>query len=462
MTIGLSISGVQNGAISVKSNIDRLIWTIIAIVSIQFLSPVCAEDWTRFRGANGSGIAASANLPETWSESENVSWSIELPGPGSSSPIIVGDKVLVTCYTGYGLDAAKPGNPGDLKRHLICYDIATGKELWLATVEAEKDEDAWEGFILEHGFASSTPATDGERIYMACGKTGLAAFDMNGNRLWLKSMGTESDPAKWGDGSSPIVWKNLVIMNAGNTGNMIIAFDSESGVEAWRKEDKSLTNCWSTPIIVEVDGHEELVCAAPGRIFALDPEKGTELWTAVSPIAQTVCASLVFDDKTVFLMGGRQGAAIGIRCGGSGDVSETHTIWKAPLRSGIGTPVIVDGRMYWTSSGIAYCASCETGAVVFQERIEFPKVAGESGEQKGPRGDYASPIAVGNRILVINRGGQAQWLEASEEYSPVGGGMFASDPGSFNGTPAVGNDSLFIRSNTRLYCIAKGGKKKVD
>ncbi len=416
------------------------------------------EDWTRFRGENGSGVVASANVPSTWSETSNLRWSVELPGPGSSSPIVLGDRAYVTCYTGYGVTREDAGDVGKLERHLICFDLKKGKEIWRATVAASEAEDEWKGFIQEHGFASSTPATDGKRIFMQCGKTGLAAFDLDGKQLWIKPMGAESDPYKWGDGASPIVWNDLVIANAGITGHKIMAFKADSGEVAWEHGDESFTNNWSTPILVKTANREELVCAAPGSIFGLDPATGKQLWTAKSTIDQTVCGSLVQHDGAVFLMGGQKGDAIGIRCGGDGDVSETHTLWTGNLRSGICTPVVIDGRMYWSSQGMAFCASCETGEEIFRERIKVEGAAEESAEgqkRSGPAGDYASPIAVGNRILVIRAKGQSQWWEASKEYLPSGDSEFASDKSLYNGTPAVAGDAILIRSNKKLYCVSK-------
>ncbi len=424
----------------------------VLLVVLFFSANAClmAEDWPRFRGPNGSGISDSNVVPMSWSDSENIKWKMELPGPGGSSPIVYGDKVFVTCYTGYGVDQDSPGNPSDLKRHLLCYHKADGNLLWQAEVASTHDEDPYEGFITEHGYASCTPVTDGERVYVMFGKTGVVAFDMDGKQLWLTNVGTGSDPYKWGNGGSCIDFQELLIVNAANVGNSIVALKKSDGSEVWKYQDEELTNCWSTPIIVSTNGREELVTCVPGKILSLDPNSGEELWFADSPIANTTCASVVQLDGVVFAMGGRGGDAIGVRCGGSGDVSDSHTVWREKLRSGIGTPVIMHGHLYWTSTGKAFCASCETGKAIYTERLP----ADEKKSAGRPTGDYASAVAVGDKVLLTTRSGKTYILKATPSYENLAENEFSEDEGPFNGTPAVSDGELFIRSDKMLYCVS--------
>ncbi len=411
-----------------------------------------ADDWPRFRGPNGSGYGAAANVPLSWSDTEHVSWKAKLPGPGASSPIVVGDRVLVTCYTGYGTDRDNPGKPSDLQRHLLCFDRHSGTQLWQATVASTHDEDAYQGFITEHGYASSTPVTDGEQVYVMFGKTGVAAFDLDGRQLWLTNVGTESDPARWGNGGSCILFGDLVIVNAANVGHAIIGLNKKDGSEAWKYFDPEMTSCWSTPILVSAAGRQELVNCVPGKILALDPASGKELWVADSPINSTTCASLVEQDGTVFAMGGRAGDAIAVRCGGNGDVSETHTVWKSKLRSGIGTPVVSDGKLFWTATGIAFCARCDNGETVYKERLPGPA---PGAQRRRPAGDYASAITLGEKVLLTLRSGAVHVLPMSDTFSVERTNQFADDAGPFHGTPAVSDGQLFIRSDNFLYCIAQ-------
>ncbi len=343
---------------------------MIAIVLFSAASATNAENWARFRGPNGSGISSSTGIPSQWSLDENVQWTVDLPGPGSSSPIVYGDHVFLTCYTGYGVDSKDPGEVSDLKRHLMCFDRTNGELVWQATIDSLVDEDSYQGFITEHGYASSTPVTDGEHIYVAAGKSGVYAFDMKGEKVWQVSVGEQSDPFHWGTGASPILYQNLVIVNASNMGRAIVALDKATGKEVWKYADEEFKNCWSTPIIVHAGDRDECVLSVPGRILALDPASGEERWSADSPIKRTTCGSVVADGQVVYAMGGRAGDAIAVRCGGEGDVTESHTEWTARLRSGIGTPVVASDRLYWTVSGTAFCADCKTGEYIYRERIE--------------------------------------------------------------------------------------------
>jgi outer membrane protein assembly factor BamB len=420
-----------------------------------FLLSCCAtwaaEEWTRFRGPNGSGVSEGKLAPTSWDATTNLRWKVDLPGPGASSPVVFGDRVYVTCYTGYGVVAENPGTISELKRHLICLNRNDGAELWRATVDSEHDEDVYEGFITEHGYASSTPATDGNRVFVHFGKTGLFAFDTDGKRLWKTHVGTKSDPAKWGDGASCMLYKDLVILNAGNTDHALIALNQSDGSEAWRVTDPKFTNSWSTPIIVEVEGRDELVVPMPGKILGYDPATGKELWFAESPIDETVCGSCVVGDGAVYAMGGREGRAIAVKLGGKGDVTSTHVLWKQPLRSGIGTPIVANGRLYWASRGIAYCADCKTGEYLFKER--FKNEAAEPAARR-PAGDYASPVAIGDKLLMTARNGTVHIIEAAAEFKYVGGNSFG-DESRFSGTPAIRNDQIFIRSDQTLYCVSE-------
>ena len=423
------------------------------ILTVALISSVEAEDWTRFRGDTGSGISKSA-APTKWDASTNIKWKTELPGPGSSCPIVLNDRVYLTCYTGYGLDPKEPGEASQLKRHLLCFDRAGGKELWRATVNSENDEDPFKGFITHHGYASSTPVTDGKHIFVHFGKTGLFAFDMDGKQVWKQHVGTKSDPAKWGNGASAVLYKDMVILNAGNTGNAIIAFKKSDGSEVWRVDDKKFTNSWTTPIIVKVDDHDEMIINMPGKILSYDPNSGKEIWWAKSPIERTVCGSCVYHDGVVYAMGGREGRAIAVKVGGKGDVSESHTVWTAPLRSGINTPIVADGNLVWIATGRVFCADCKTGEYVFRDRLP---TQGGAPAARGPSGDYASPVQVGDKILLTTKDGTVHVIESGKELKIVNENRFEGDSGRFNATPAISDGQIFIRSDNHLYCIAKQG-----
>lgn len=426
----------------------RWISKIAFLLAVSISVTCAAEDWTRFRGPTGNGIGASS-APTSWDAENNMKWSIDLPGPGSSCPIVLDDRIYLTCYTGYGVDQRNPGDAKDLKRHVLCFDRENGKELWRATVDSEYDEDPYKGFITHHGYASSTPVTDGKHIFVHFGKTGVFAFDMDGKQVWKQQIGTKSDPAKWGNGASCVLYNDLVIINAGNTDNSIIAFNKTDGKEIWRVKDAKFTFTWSTPIIVNVDGRDEMIINMPGKILGYDPASGEELWWAKSPIDRTVCGSCVYHDGVAYAMGGREGRAVAVRVGGKGDVTETHTVWNNSLRSGINTPIVANGNLYWIAADKIYCADCKTGEYEYTERLKA------GGKRQGPSGDYSSPVAIGDKILMVTRSGTTHVVAATDEYNKLGENSFKGDTSRFNATPAISDGQLFIRSNNKLYCIAK-------
>ncbi|HMP80093.1 MAG TPA: PQQ-binding-like beta-propeller repeat protein [Pirellulaceae bacterium] len=429
-----------------------VVGTLIVVFAVT--NSICVgDDWTRFLGPNGTATDSSASIPSTWNLSENMAWQVGLPGFGSSSPIVVGDRVFVTCYSGFGLDPEAPGNAADLRRHLVCLDRLSGQLLWDKPILSEHEEDPYQGFIREHGYASSTPASDGHRLFVLFGKSGLYAFDLDGNVLWHKNLGTFSDPAKWGDGCSPVLYKNLVIINVGNVGRALVALQQDNGEEAWRIDDERFGNSWSTPILVELPERTELVLNIPSQVIGIDPDSGKLLWHATSPVTQTTCASLAQHEGIVFVMGGRDGKAAAIRCGGSGDVTETHTVWTQPLRAGIGTPLVSDGLLYWHSNRVATCADCATGTEVFRERM--PSIATPAPERRGPAGDYASAIRAGDKIILLSRDGYAVVIACDREFKVLGIGEFGDDPGPFNATPALDGDQMFVRSNRAIYCVSQ-------
>jgi outer membrane protein assembly factor BamB len=166
--------------------------SVLALVfATATLQAATSTDWPRFLGPTGAAIVAESKVPLKWSDSENIVWKAEMPGPGSSSPIVFGDKVFITCWTGYG-DKEGASDMSKLTRQLLCLNRADGKVLWDAKVPSAVEEDPWRGYITEHGYATHTPVTDGELVYVFFGKSGALAFDMAGKQLWQTSCGTSS------------------------------------------------------------------------------------------------------------------------------------------------------------------------------------------------------------------------------------------------------------------------------
>ena len=423
------------------------------VISGFALSAVSTEavEWTRFRGPNGQGFSADAAVPTSWSATSNIKWKRELPGAGTSSPIIVGKYVFVTSYSGYGTNQ---GDISKLKRHLICLNRADGKIVWSKAVPSTGREDRASRMLMEHGYASQTPASDGTYVFAFFGKSGVVAFDMEGKKLWQTSVGTSSGRMRWGSGASPILYKNLVIVNASDENEAIVGLDKKTGKEVWKAKAGGFASCWGTPVIVKMKDRTDLVLAVPDEIWGLNPDTGKLLWYAPGVQSSSMCSSLLVKGDVVFAVGGqRPGGAVAVRCGGKGDVSKTHVVWTSSSSGRINTPVLVDNRIYWVSSGIAQCISAKDGKQVYRARLGGGN-AGGGGRRRGGQ-NYCSPIAVNGNIFMLTRSGTTHVYKAGTKFESVSTNSL-DDSSGFNSTPAVADGHLFIRSNKYLYCIAAG------
>ena len=267
-----------------------------------------------FRGPDGMGTAVDVALPDHWSATENCVWKTPLPGPGGSSPIVVGDRVFLTYYSGYAVSPDEPGAIESLARHLICVNLSDGKVVWDKGVEAVQPEKPYDSFTKLHGYASSTPASDGSAVYAFFGRSGVYAYNLSGEPLWHASVGTGTH--EWGSATSPIVFEKLVIVNASVESNSVVALDKASGKEVWRVD--GVSQSWSTPAVVDLPGDKhELVVSLQGKVFGLDPATGERLWECTG-VQDYVCPSVLVHDDVVFVTAGRQPATVAIRAGGAG------------------------------------------------------------------------------------------------------------------------------------------------
>ena len=405
-----------------------------------------ADDWTRFRGANGAGHSESTALPTKWSDAENLTWTVELPGPGSSSPIVSGDRIFVTCYSGYGVEPG--GDFSSLVRHLVCVDAKSGHILWDRSVTAPKREDRYQGYISEHGYASNSPTTDGKMVFAFHGKSGVYAYDMDGKELWSHMVGTESSNRQWGSAASLTLFNDKLIVNAAEEGRSIMALDKATGKELWKSEAATLELCYGTPsLVAREDGKTDLVIAVPGEVWGLNTETGKLAWFVVSQLTGNVSPSPVVVDNSIFVFGGfRSSGSYRIRAGGKSDVTSTHIDWHSRCSSYVATPVHHDGHLFWIDDqGIAWCLNAKTGEQVYRERVP--------GLKSGGRPIYSSPIFAGGRLYVVTRRDGTLIIPATTTFSIEAQNIIESDATDFNATPAVYGDQLLLRSNRRLYCV---------
>lgn len=395
---------------------------------------VGAEDWPQFRGPDGQGISEATDLPVTWSDTENIAWKTPMPGYGSSSPISLNGKLYLTCYSGYGTDR-DAGSMEDLTLHLLCVNAADGRILWDKSIEPVLPESRR---VRDHGYTAQTPATDGRHLYVFLGKTGVFKFDLEGNQLWQTSVGTNTH--NWGSGTSPVLYDNLVIVNASVESGSLVALNKESGKEVWRAS--GMNRSWNTPHLVRTaDGKDELAVSVEGWVLGFDPATGKELWRCEA-IDDYICPSIVSQDGILYAMGGRSSQALAIRSGGRGNVTDTHKLWHVDVGANVASPVVHDGHLYWVSdrSRSAYCLRLADGEVQYAERIgALP---------------YASALLADGRIYSVARNGETVVLAAKPQFEQLALNEL-DDRGTFNASPIVEGGRLILRSDHNLYAIGK-------
>ncbi len=436
---------------------------------------VVASDWARFRGPNGTGISPDPEpLPVEFGADKNLKWKVALPGAGVSCPIVVGDRVFVTCYSGYGVSRQDAGEMQALKRHMVCLNRGDGKVVWERTIDAVLPEDEYSGMgVPEHGYASHTPVSDGKRVYAFFGKSGVYCWDMDGKELWKASAGTGSDDRAWGSSSSPILAGQVLVVPAGPESRAVIGYDVESGRELWKAAGDSLGNVWGTPALSVIDEQRtDVVIGAPYEIWGLNPATGKLRWYCTAMETDQFNSSVLIDGGTIYAVEGRGGGSIAIRAGGKGDVSGSNVVWSGNDSNRFSTPLLYEGRMYLISGGLVKSVNAADGKEIFQGRLTggpagggggapgAPGAAGGSGRGRGGFGggrggsDYASPVLGDGRIYYVNRAGDIYVLKPGDALEVLAKNRLTSEQEDFSATPAISSGQLFFRSNRHLYCVS--------
>jgi outer membrane protein assembly factor BamB len=386
-------------------------------------------DWRQFRGPDARGVAASESLPLTWSEEENgdrenIAWKIELPGRGPSSPIVVAGRVVVTCSSGVHQD----------RLHVLCVDAATGARLWHRQFWAT-------GRTLCHptsANAAPTPSSDGQRIFAFYSSNDLICLDLQGNLNWYRGLAFDYTHAgnDAGMASSPLVIGTTVVVQVENQGDSFAAgIDVETGRNRWRlarKRDAS----WASPAPLLEPALERSLALlqSPSGLTAVDPVTGVVAWQfdatcegIPSPVAADGVVYVPADGITALRPPREPGQ------------SKPKVLWQQNrLKPGPASPIIYQGDIYIVnSSGVVSCGDAATGQLKWRLRLK-----GRS---------WATPVAVGKRLYVINSDGLAQVVELGRKGRVVG----TSDFGEIiQASPAVVNDAMFVRSDRHLWKIA--------
>jgi outer membrane protein assembly factor BamB len=413
--------------------------------------------WPGFRGPHGDGVARADKPPTSWSDDENVAWKLDLPGAGASSPIVVGDRVLLTCYTGYGKYEDDGGEPGKLEQHLVCVDRVTGARRWQSTIPGALPKEARQIQINEHGFATPTPVSDGERVWVYFGHAGVCAFDLDGKKLWQEGLGkpTEGAPGptnsveregqtlslRWGSAASPLLHDGMVIVNASEQSNSIRALDQRTGKLVWKRESANLEGSAVSPMLAGSGAAQVVVIVLGGEVWGLEPKTGALRWQVETGTRGGMAPSPISDGEHVFAFGGGgKGFAIALL-----PDAEQRVVWQGE-NVDIPSPVLHDGRLLLVDQmGKAKCLRAADGEKLFGGRLQ-----GRTG------GVYAPPVFANGHLYVVSRErGVFVYRVGEHAFELVSRNELTEEDPQFHASPAVAGDALFLRSDRRLYCIAK-------
>lgn len=407
------------------------------LVLAGFIAPPARAGWPHWRGDGGNGVSLTARPPVEFGPDRNLRWRAEIPGRGSSSPVVVGERVFVT--------TAVPveGEPGVLDFRLLCFDRRTGREEWSRScVKAVPHEVTHE----TNGFASASPCTDGERVYAHFGSRGLHAFTLAGEPLWSRDFGDMTVRHGFGEGSSPTLAGDLIVVPWDHEGpSRLFAVDKRTGKTVWETPRDEPT-CWATPLVVaDAGGAMQVVMNGETAARGYDLATGKELWRCGG---QTVrpCASAVAADGKAFVGSGFRGAFLGaFDLAGRGDLAGgPHLLWKKGAGTpDVASPLLSSSRLsyYKEKSGLLTCVDAATGKPHY-ETVRIPGVART----------YASPVAAGGHVYLTDRSGRITVIEDG----PVLNVLAENDVGEgVDATPAPAGDSLFVRGERHLFRFAE-------
>jgi outer membrane protein assembly factor BamB len=401
---------------------------IILFLTITGVSDSLAQNWPGWRGPNGDGTSTETDLPVRWDSITNVSWKVEVPGIGYSSPVVFNDRLFITT-------AIKKTQ----EKILLCYDSRNGKALWQRTVI----KSPFEGKHDNNSHASGTPATDGTRIivsFLNGNDVVVAAFDYSGKQLWLQKPGTFESPH--GYSCSPLLFEDKVIINGSSQKNPFIAALSKTdGKVLWKVNHERPSHSFSTPIIRKLAGKTQLIFCGNREIASYNPNDGTKYWYVSGP-SEDFCSSPVYNEKTGLILVSSawpQRILVAIKPDGSGDVSNSHVVWQK--REGayyVPSPVYMDNYLFTTmTTGRLHCIDAGTGEILWIENM-------------GPQ--YSSPVIAGGLIYMPKDDGVITVIKPGVKFesiasNAIGEKLFAS--------PAISNGKIYLRGFQHLYCISK-------
>jgi outer membrane protein assembly factor BamB len=434
------------------------------------LADTADENWPQWRGPVANGVAPRANPPVAWSETDGIRWKTAIPGRGSATPLIWGKKVFVltaipTGKTGEppaeataASEAREPGagrpggrggrgtggsRPSEVHQFaLLCLDRETGKELWRRVAREEAPHEAHH---QDGTLASSSPVTDGQHVWAYFGSRGLHCYDMEGNHKWSRDFGKMRVAMSFGEGSSPALHKDTIIVNWDHEeDSFIAALDKATGDILWRKERDERTS-WSTPLVLGHNGQTQVIVPATRRITSYDLASGEILWEC-GGLTSNVVPSPVAANGVVYCMSGFRGnALLAIKLDARGDISGTDAVvWRHNRATPyVPSPILYQDRLYFFASnnGVLSCFDANSGRPLF-----------ESQRLDALQGVYASPVAAAGRIYLTGRNGATVVLKCAPTLEVLSTNRLDE---RFDASPALAGGELFLRGREFLYCVAE-------
>jgi outer membrane protein assembly factor BamB len=380
-----------------------------------------AAEWSQFRGPGGSGAADDNSLPTTWSPTQNIKWKVELPGRSAASPVVFGKKVFVTAATGARME----------RLHVLCLDADTGKTLWHRQLTATGNTACHP----KSSMAAPTPCVNADGVYCLFATTDLAAFDLDGNQKWYRSLvGDYPDISNQvGMAASPVLWKDFLIVPMDSTGDSFIAaIDTRYGKNVW-KVDRPKDINWVTPTVRTVGDRAEVIFGSGKETVAYNAADGKKSWS-VNDEASGVPTAQIAGDRVLLPIGG-------VTCL-KPDGQKMTEVWKSQkLSSGYTTPLVYRDRVYAIGkAGTVVCVDLKNGKEVWTERI---------GKGKGTY--WASPIASDGMIFTFDDAGICSVLRADDDPKVLAMNDMKAE---ILGTPAIANGCMYIQTVNGIYCIS--------
>src|SRR6516164_5109534 len=425
-------------------------------------------NWPQFRGSKALGTSEEANLPDTWSTTQNVAWKTEIPGRGWSSPIVWDRKIFLTSVINEGkYEAAQKGlyflgertKPStDVHRWMVyCLDVETGRIAWEKMVHKGLPEFAHH---IKNSLASETPVTDGKRLYAYFGNRGIFCFDLDGKELWSKKLGKYRTRLSWGTAASPVLYKDrLYIVNDNEEKSFLVCLDAATGKEIWKVDRDEKTN-WSTPFIWENGQRNEIVTPGSGKVRSYDLD-GKLLWELSGMSGITIATPFTANGylyiSSGYVMSPRR-PVYAIRPGAAGDISlqgdeisNQYIAWSQKQGASYNpSPLLYGDYLYVLKDrGFLCCSEAKTGKEIYKVQRIGP----------GANGFTSSPWAYDGKLFCLSEDGDTFVFQAGPEYRLLAKNSLDE---LCMATPAIAHGSLFIRTESKLYRIQKKSNNEKD